>query len=138
MCAELSWGSVPLRRDANWAEGAGELHFSCLESFSCSLELWSWDRLQTCPKVGQRAQPLHLQVLKKGCDFGWAALFILGQIPQRESADTLQPRAPPRAWGVHPSPRGGGAASPGFRLSLSPSLTPVSQRPLLPQAPPFT
>ena len=139
-CVRNSPGdSIPLRRDRSWAEGEGELHFNCLESFSWSWELWSWYRLQTCPKVGLGAQPLHLQViqsLNQGCPeegvwFGWATLFILGQIPQRESANTFEPWAPPRPWGVHPSPRGGGAASPGFHSLLCPSS------PFRPQKPPF-
>ena len=136
--------SVPLRRDRSWAEGEGELHFNCLESFSWSWELWSWDRGQTCPKVGLRAQPLHLQViqsLNQGCPEEGVWLWVSyslhpGANPTEGIIWYFWAMSTPKSLGSAPSPRGGGAASPGWRSARHSLLCPRS--PFRPQAPPFS
>lgn len=136
-CVRNSPGdSVPLRRDRNWAEGEGELHFNCLESFSWSWELWSWDRLQTCPKVGLRAQPLHLQViqsLNQECPEEGVWLWVGHSLhPGANPTEGISPYF----WAMStPKSLGSASVAEGRRgrlswLALSTSLTPVSQLPL--------
>lgn len=38
--------------------------------------------------------------LRKECDHGQASLSTLGQIPERDLAETFQPQTPPGAWGM--------------------------------------
>lgn len=137
LCVELSGDSVPLRRDRSWAEEKANA-FNCLESFSWSWELWSWDRVRLVLKWVWGLSLCVSRSFSHWIRVPWRRVWLWVSYSLHPRANPTEgiswyfwAMSTPRAWGVHHR-QGGGAASPGWCSAKL--LTPVSPLPLCPQA----
>lgn len=76
-------------KEAGLGRGRSWIAFQLPRKLQWPWELWSWDRLWTCPELSLRPQPLSPMsfshwicgALRKGCDLGWGSPFHPGANP---------------------------------------------------------